>query len=228
MKSQYVRTPNRVYRGSPPGKRAPKARWAKAWGIQDRLPCKRKISPCCCGIFEKVWGVAPKKDTKTQGKKGDSIMKRVFFYNYPIGPVGIAEEDGAISRVFFGKPKAVAGLETAESPLIQKTAAQLTEYFDGKRKIFTVPLAPHGTDFQIAVWQALQTIPFGGTKNYGEVAALVGNAKACRAVGMANNRNPIVIIIPCHRVIGHNGSLTGYGGGLPAKQFLLDMEKRHA
>jgi methylated-DNA-[protein]-cysteine S-methyltransferase len=153
-------------------------------------------------------------------------MKGVFFYDYPIGPVGIAEEDGAISRVFFGGEQAPAGFETAETPLIQKTAAQLAEYFEGKRKTFTVPLALHGTDFQIAVWKALQTIPFGKTKSYGEVASLVGNEKACRAVGMANNRNPVVIIVPCHRVIGHNGSLTGYGGGLPAKQFLLDLEKR--
>jgi methylated-DNA-[protein]-cysteine S-methyltransferase len=155
-------------------------------------------------------------------------MKQVFFYDYPIGPIGIAEEQGAISRVFFGGPKALAGFETAETRLIQKTAAQLGEYFDGKRKIFTVPLALHGTDFQIAVWKVLQTIPFGETRSYGEVAALAGNAKACRAAGMANNRNPIVIIVPCHRVIGRNGSLTGYGGGLPAKQFLLELEKRHA
>ena len=156
------------------------------------------------------------------------MTQRVFFYDYPIGPVGIAETGGAISRVFFGGEKTMAGFETGETPLIQKTAAQLAEYFEGKRKKFDLPLALHGTDFQVSVWQALQTIPFGQTSSYAGIAALIGNAKAYRAVGMANNRNPVVIIVPCHRVIGHNGDLTGYGGGLPVKQFLLDLEQRHA
>jgi methylated-DNA-[protein]-cysteine S-methyltransferase len=151
-------------------------------------------------------------------------MKNVFFYDYSIGPLGIAEEDGKISRVFFGK-KVPSGFEKRETPLIQKTASQLNDYFNGKRKKFDLPLLLHGTDFQLAVWKALQKIPFGETKSYGDIAALIGKAKASRAVGMANNRNPIVIIVPCHRVIGRNGSLTGYGGGLKVKQFLLDLEK---
>ena len=155
-------------------------------------------------------------------------MQRVFFYDYPVGLIGIAEEAGAISRVFFSDEKKCDGYETADTPLIQKAAAQLAEYFDGKRTKFDLPLALHGTDFQVSVWQALQTIPFGQTSSYAGIAALIGNAKAYRAVGMANNRNPIVIIVPCHRVIGHNGDLTGYGGGLPVKQFLLDLEQRHA
>jgi methylated-DNA-[protein]-cysteine S-methyltransferase len=154
-------------------------------------------------------------------------MRNIFFYDYPIGKIGIAEEDGAISRVFFGNGK-TAGFNIAESPLIRKAAAQLVEYFDGKRKEFDVPLTPRGTDFQISVWKALQNIPFGETRSYKDIAVLIGREKAVRAVGMANNRNPIVIIIPCHRVIGHDGSLTGYGGGLPAKRFLLDLEQGRA
>ena len=154
-------------------------------------------------------------------------MKSVYYYDYPIGGIGIAEDNGAISHAVFagGKKNIFDGYITAETPLIKKAAVQLTEYFAGKRTEFDLPLTPAGTDFQRAVWQALETIPFGETRSYGDIAARVGNPKACRAVGMANNRNPIVIIIPCHRVIGSNGSLTGYGGGLDVKQYLLDLEK---
>jgi methylated-DNA-[protein]-cysteine S-methyltransferase len=154
-------------------------------------------------------------------------MKSVFFYDSPIGEIGIADEDGSISHVFFGKAKAPNGFATGETPLTRRAAAQLAEYFDGKRKSFDLPLTFHGTDFQIAVWKILSSIPAGETRSYKDVAALIGKPKACRAVGLANNRNPIVIIVPCHRVIGQDGSLTGYGGGLPAKQYLLDLEKRY-
>ena len=154
-------------------------------------------------------------------------MKNVFFYDYPIGGIGIAEDGGAISHaVFRNSKKDFGGFTAAETPLIKKAAAQLSEYFAGKRTKFDLPLAPAGTEFQRSVWQALQAIPFGETRSYGDIAARIGNPKACRAVGMANNRNPIVIIIPCHRVIGRDGSLTGYGGGLDVKQYLLDLEKR--
>jgi len=156
-------------------------------------------------------------------------MKNVFFYDYPIiGEIGISETGGAISRVGFrgnGK-KDFNGFNIAETPLIKKAAAQLKEYFAGKRAEFDLPLDPAGTEFQRAVWRALQTIPFGETCSYGDIALQIGNPKACRAVGMANNRNPIAIIIPCHRVIGRDGSLTGYGGGLDIKQYLLDLEMR--
>jgi methylated-DNA-[protein]-cysteine S-methyltransferase len=169
-------------------------------------------------------------------------MKNVFFYKFPVGMVGIAEdtcpmesgpsaegrplqEDGAICRVFFCTEKKLAGFTIAETPLIKKAAAQLTEYFEGRRKVFDLPLALRGTDFQISVWKALQSIPAGLTCSYKDVACLIGKPKAYRAVGMANNRNPIVIIIPCHRVIGEDGSLTGYGGGLPVKQYLLNLEQ---
>jgi methylated-DNA-[protein]-cysteine S-methyltransferase len=155
-------------------------------------------------------------------------MKSVFFYDYPIGTIGIAEENGTIPHVFFSAERAFPGFDTGETALIKRTAAQLMEYFEGKRKEFELPLALQGTDFQTLVWSALQTIPYGETRSYKDVAILIGKPDAVRAVGMANNHNPIVIIVPCHRVIGHDGGLTGYGGGLPAKQYLLDLEKNRA
>jgi len=155
-------------------------------------------------------------------------MKKVYFYEYPIGGIGIAEDNGAISHVGFlgNNKKDFNGFAVAETPLIKKAAKQLKEYFAEKREEFDLPLTPAGTEFQRSVWKALQTIHFGKTRSYGEIAAQIGNPKACRAVGMANNRNPIVIIIPCHRVIGHDGNLVGYGGGLDIKRYLLDLEKR--
>ena len=102
--------------------------------------------------------------------------------------------------------------------------AQLREYFAGKRRAFDVPLAAHGTEFQRAVWKGLVAIPYGETRSYGELARRIGRARAVRAVGLANGRNPISIIVPCHRVIGADGTLTGYGGGLERKRFLLELE----
>ena len=104
---------------------------------------------------------------------------------------------------------------------------ELEEYVQGKRKAFTVPCVPKGTDFQKRVWEALIQIPYGETRTYKEIAAAAGNPKASRAVGMANNRNPIPIIIPCHRVIGTNGILTGYAGGLKVKEYLLKLEREN-
>jgi methylated-DNA-[protein]-cysteine S-methyltransferase len=159
-------------------------------------------------------------------------MQNVFFYEYPVGMIGIAEntgspqEGGLICRVFFCTEKKREGFTVNETPLIKKAAAQLAEYFEGRRKTFDLPLALRGTAFQVSVWKALQDIPAGETRSYKDVAALLGNPKACRAVGMANNRNPIAIIIPCHRVIGSDGNLTGYAGGLSVKRYLLDLEKR--
>ena len=155
-------------------------------------------------------------------------MKSVFFYKYPVGMIGIAEDSGAVSGILIRGDKAPQDFITAETPLIKKAAAQLDEYFDGRRKTFALPLALRGTDFQLAVWNALQTIPFGETRSYRDIAVMVGNPKACRAVGMANNRNPIAIIVPCHRVIGQDGSLTGYGGGIAMKQYLLELENADA
>jgi methylated-DNA-[protein]-cysteine S-methyltransferase len=115
--------------------------------------------------------------------------------------------------------------EKRRTPLLAKVSAQLDEYFAGQRARFEVPVAPRGTDFQTSVWQVLKRIPFGVTWSYAQVASELGNPKAMRAVGAANGSNPISIIIPCHRVIGANGSLRGYGGGLPRKRWLLAHEK---
>jgi methylated-DNA-[protein]-cysteine S-methyltransferase len=153
-------------------------------------------------------------------------MKNFYFYNYQLCKLGIAEKDGAICCVFFKTDKTPDGFEKAETPLIKKAAVQLDEYFNGKRKVFNLPLKLNGTDFQIDVWKALQNIPFGETRSYGEIARVIGKPKASRAVGMANNRNPIVIIVPCHRVIGHDGSLTGFGGGIELKKRLLELEQK--
>ncbi len=152
-------------------------------------------------------------------------MKNVGYYYYPIGRVGIAEENGHITHILFANQKHPEGFQEAETPLMKKAALQLAEYFAGKRKIFDLPLHMPGTDFQRSCWAALQTIPWGETRSYRDIAEQVGNPKAARAVGMANNRNPIPIIVPCHRVVGSDGRLVGFGGGLPVKQFLLELER---
>jgi len=159
-------------------------------------------------------------------------MKKFFFYCYKFCNLLIAEESGAVCRAAFcdnkGKMinnKTLPDFVYSETSLIKNAAKQLDEYFNKKRKDFNFPLVLHGTDFQVDVWKALQQIPYGETRSYGEIAAAIGRPKASRAAGMANNRNPIVIIVPCHRVIGGNGNLVGYAGGLDLKQKLLEIEK---
>jgi len=147
-----------------------------------------------------------------------------FTYSLKKIKVLITEENNAITGVYFGAD-IPSGFVKAETPLIKKAAAQIEEYLNGKRRKFSLPLSMHGTEFQMDVWRALQSIPYGETRSYKEIAELVHRPKAVRAVGMANHRNPISIIVPCHRVIGHNGSLTGYGGGLPLKKYLLELEQ---
>lgn len=115
-----------------------------------------------------------------------------------------------------------------ETALLKEAGRQLQEYFSGQRKKFSLPLAPAGTVFQHSVWNALKDIPYGETRSYGQIARTLGKAKAARAVGRANNKNPISIIIPCHRVIGADGKLVGYGGGLDKKAYLLALEKENA
>ena len=136
----------------------------------------------------------------------------------PIGPVCLTESNDALVRLSWGAGR----MET--SPLLLEAERQLKEYFRGERTQFDLPLAPKGTAFQQKVWDALRTIPYGETRSYGEIAAQIGNSKACRAVGMANNRNPLPIFIPCHRVIGADGALVGYGGGRNIKIALLELE----
>jgi len=147
-----------------------------------------------------------------------------FTYSTLFGNITILSDGTSITGIKPEQYLASAG-EKRSTSLTDLAAAQLEEYFQGKRKEFDFPLDPKGTDFQRSVWKALQEIPYGETQTYSFVARAIGNPKACRAVGMANNKNPIWIVIPCHRVVGANGSLTGYGGGLDMKQRLLDLEK---
>lgn len=145
-------------------------------------------------------------------------------YETKLGLIGITENGTAITNLFFCKDGMPTNLHLEETPLLMEAFQQLDEYLNGKRTVFTVPLAPEGTGFQRKVWDALQTIPYGETLSYKEIAEMIGNPKASRAVGMANNKNPIAIMIPCHRVIGANGQLVGYGGGLDIKEQLLKLE----
>jgi methylated-DNA-[protein]-cysteine S-methyltransferase len=142
----------------------------------------------------------------------------------PVGELTLTQEGDCLTGLYFGH-LSCQGQEGA-TPLLEKTTRQLSEYFAGSRREFTLPLLLKGTPFQRRVWEALQTIPYGETCSYGELAKAIGSPKSCRAVGGANHRNPISIIVPCHRVVGASGSLTGYGGGLENKRFLLDLERR--
>ena len=148
------------------------------------------------------------------------------FIDTTIGRIGIAEEDQCLTHLFFHDKKSPAGAVEKWTPLLRETAQEIKEYLTGKRREFDIPLRLTGTDFQRSVWNVLQTIPYGETRSYREIAEQIGNAKACRAVGMANHWNPIAIIVPCHRVIGSDGTLTGFGGGLPLKERLLQLEGR--
>lgn len=147
----------------------------------------------------------------------------IFYYNSPLGRIGIAENDDRITHISYFKENLPDG-NTKETFLIKKTYIELIQYFEGERKTFDIPLNPTGTEFQKRVWSALMTIPYGETRSYKQIAEIIENPNAQRAVGMANNKNPIPIIIPCHRVIGADKKLVGYAGGLDIKQKLLDIE----
>lgn len=153
--------------------------------------------------------------------------KTHFLMESPIGTLTLVNTDGVLSglymSVFRHGPIADALGEQVRRGF-EQAEAELREYFDRRRTEFTIPLAMEGTSFQKDVWRRLCAIPFGKTRTYGQIAEEIGNPKAVRAVGLANGRNPISIVVPCHRVIGSDGSLTGYGGGLERKKFLLDLE----
>jgi methylated-DNA-[protein]-cysteine S-methyltransferase len=161
-------------------------------------------------------------------------MKYYLHHNFPtLGVVTIVEEDDALVQLSFGGDAVglpdLLPFDACEqvTPLLERAVRELNEYFAGARRDFDLPLAPQGTPFQRCVWDALRTIPYGETRSYGEIAAQVGKPGAARAVGGANNRNPLALFIPCHRVIGADGSLTGFASGLDHKHFLLELE-RHA
>ena len=151
-------------------------------------------------------------------------MKYSYCYNSPIGRIFIAESDGFVTDVAFHP---IEDAVEKETQLITRTIGMLREYFCGSRKEFDLPLRLKGTDFQKKAWNALLSIPYGQTRSYKEQAEAIGNKKACRAVGAANGKNPISIIIPCHRVIGSDKTLVGYGGGLEIKKALLDLERKY-
>jgi methylated-DNA-[protein]-cysteine S-methyltransferase len=149
----------------------------------------------------------------------------------PIGRLVLAADAEGLRHIEFPSNRHpvsragwVPGAEGAAAEILAITARQLREYFEGERREFDLPLAPRGTEFQMQVWHALATIPFGATWSYGELARVIGKPDAMRAVGAANGRNPLPIVLPCHRVIGADGSLTGFGGGLPIKEALLRLE----
>lgn len=145
-------------------------------------------------------------------------------YQSPVGWIIARERNGQICALERVAHKPVDLGQSSE--YTDMAFAQLEAYFMGKRQVFDFPYVLEGTVFQQKVWRALLDIPYGETRSYGDIAHAIGNPKACRAVGMANHRNPMIIVVPCHRVIGANGALTGYGGGLPMKTFLLNLEQK--
>ncbi len=146
------------------------------------------------------------------------------FYKFDFGYIKIGYADDKILSL---QKCNIPGSQNQPCALADVAAEQLKEYFAGVRKTFDLPIKLCGTPFQMRVWQQLQKIPYGQTRTYKQIAEAVGSPKACRAVGMANHNNPIAIIVPCHRVIGSNGLLTGYAGGLDFKQYLLNLEKQN-
>ena len=147
----------------------------------------------------------------------------------PVGPLLLAGDERGLRLVRFENSKRATPLQPSwkqEKAPFAEVVRQLRAYFSGELKEFDLPLAPEGTEFQLSVWRSLRRIPYGETISYGQLACRIGNPKAVRAVGLANGCNPIPIIIPCHRVIGSDGNLTGFGGGLPNKRKLLALESR--
>jgi methylated-DNA-[protein]-cysteine S-methyltransferase len=149
------------------------------------------------------------------------------FMESPLGILTLVNTDGILSGLYLPEhqrgPKPEALGERAHRGF-EQAVSELREYFEGRRTVFTLPLAAEGTDFQRRVWELLRGIPYGETRTYAQLADAIGNHAAVRAVGLANGRNPISIVIPCHRVIGSDGGLTGYAGGLGRKRFLIELE----
>lgn len=162
-------------------------------------------------------------------------MRETTYYAYfdsPIQSLLLASDGASLTGLFMVEQKhgpeiGADWMEDQDAAPFAETKRQLTEYFAGTRREFDVPLLPQGTEFQRKVWTELQNIPYGATLSYGALAQKVGSPNASRAVGLANGRNPISIIVPCHRVVGANGKLTGYGGGLPRKAALLALEEEN-
>lgn len=151
-------------------------------------------------------------------------MHSYCFFSSPLGRIVIVENGQALTHLHIGEEIPVLDGQQRETPLLQEACRQLGEYFAGSRQAFDLPLAPAGTEFQKKAWRALLSIPYGQTRTYKDMAEAIGCPKGFRAVGLANNKNPIAILVPCHRVIGANGKLVGYAGGVHLKKFLLELE----
>lgn len=148
----------------------------------------------------------------------------------PIGPLTLVVSDGALVALYMTEHRHAPGVEhfgDREPDALPAAREQLSAYFTGELTEFDLPVVLHGTDFQRRVWAALRAIPYGATTSYGELAESIGSPAASRAVGLANGRNPVSIVVPCHRVVGSTGSLTGYGGGIERKRYLLGLEREH-
>lgn len=152
-------------------------------------------------------------------------MISMLVIDSPVGAIRLLGTDDAVTGIYLPEQEA-PDAPVRETAVLRRAAEQLAEYFAGTRTTFDLPLAPRGTAFQARVWQALATIPFGTTWTYGELARAIEQPSASRAVGAANGKNPISIVVPCHRVIGTSGALTGYAGGMDAKRWLLAHEQR--
>lgn len=146
-----------------------------------------------------------------------------FVYGMPLGRLTIVADEGGLTRILFGA-QSVEGALRRPSALTNTAATQLQEYFAGKRRSFDVPLNPQGSEFQRAVWKELERIPYGQTETYAHIAQAVGSPRGFRAVGLANNKNPLPIIVPCHRAVGSDGRLVGYAAGIKVKRYLLELE----
>ena len=146
----------------------------------------------------------------------------------PVGPLTVVADDGVLVRLYLDPPGPDAALGPCDEAALSGVTGQLSEYFGGEREGFEVPLRPVGSAFEQAVWEQLTRIPYGETRSYGQVARAVGEPGGAQAVGLACGRNPLAVVVPCHRVVGADGALVGFGGGLPRKRFLLDLEQRAA
>ena len=153
---------------------------------------------------------------------------KLYYHDTTIGRICIAEAGGSITNLYLETDTVPQNVEICETAVIREAFRQLDAYLAGDMKTFSVPLAPPGTDFMRRVWKLLCEVPYGKTASYKDIAIAAGNPKAVRAVGMANNKNPLPLFIPCHRIIGSDGKLVGYRGGLDLKRKLLELEKHHA
>ncbi|MBD5153300.1 MAG: methylated-DNA--[protein]-cysteine S-methyltransferase [Oscillibacter sp.] len=171
-------------------------------------------------FFKKLGGITPSEYAAQRASE-----RPCCFCETPLGLIRIAEDERGISLLKFTDSVPDPMRAGQKGLYLADAEKQILEYFAGKRRTFDIPLSIRGSEFQETVWNALRTIPYGETRSYQQVAQMIGNGKASRAVGMANNRNPILIMIPCHRVVGKDGKLVGYAGGIERKERLLELER---